>query len=375
VRLLPIPIRQQETAVGIEAVGLRRLYDALGCSMGTPPEVKVTFPILENRTGRIYVGPKPPLGILSIESEQYIIPGRESVFFRSGCDYESDCFLEIAITFEVEVENSISAGLIKGDENAKQAILDKVDPFNASFANAIDVIAGLIGLKFHKQFVLKPLSENSFISTSPQPVAWFTGPWVENLQPITLTEAGADALRSYMNALATAAGDTLENATRVLQWLLKAWREQDPIARFLYLFIPLECVLENAESTDFVPFQRIETLRNIVSSSDREGKGELLTFFAALETKFAPTLNSRFESLAEKHRIAGWELDVTAFRRFNRIRNLLLHSGREPASSHLDLGEDTRTLEDLVERYVSLSLFGDPHVYTNQWRPVRRGTA
>ena len=358
--------------MGIERVGLRRLYDALGCKAGPSGELHLSFPILENRTGSVYLGATPPLGIMTLQSDQFLIPGKKSLMLHTDCEYQADCFLEIAVSFEVQVENSVSADLVRGDEKAKNALLDRVEPTKAIFSSLLDAIAGLVGLKFHKQFVLKPLIENSFISSAPEPVARFTGNWVETLEAISLTESGVDTLRSHLNGLSSVSTDTYEHAAKVLQWLLRAWKEHDPIDKFLYLFIPLECVLASAEVSDAETKQRISTLQEFVSMSDHKDKAVLLSFLGKVESKFGPTLVSRFESLAQSHKINGWEADISAFKKFNRTRNLLLHSGTADVRSHLDMGEETRTLEDLVERYVSLTLFGDPHVYYSKWRPGRK---
>ncbi len=68
--------------------------------------------------------------------------------------------------------------------------------------------------------------------------------------------------------------------------------------------------------------------------------------------------------------MAGWENDIIAFRKFNRIRNSLVHQGNSNLDLQVPVSEDeVRQLEDLAERYVSLALFGDGRVYTSQYRP------
>lgn len=362
--------------MGIETVGLRRLYDALGCHVGAADEVMVTFPTMGGRLGKIYIGPKPPLGIRSIEADLYAIPGKETILMKPGVDHKGECFLEICIAFDIQVEDSISTGLLNKEQDANIEILNKVEPFKADLAKTIDLISGLIGLKFHKQFVLKPLIEDFFILSGPVPVFRFEGPYVESLESITLAAAGADILRSYTSALDADSLTPNADFAKVLKWLLKAWREQDPVAKFMYLFIPLECVIKkNDVPADAQTLQRIEKIQEIISSTGRDDTAELTNFLEYIKNKFAPNINARFERLAQKHRIDGWELDVTAFKKFNVIRNDLLHAGKGPAHAHLDIEDETRTLEDLVERYVSLYVFRDQHVYVNQWRPVRSSTA
>jgi len=62
---------------------------------------------------------------------------------------------------------------------------------------------------------------------------------------------------------------------------------------------------------------------------------------------------------------------VKAFKKFNRMRNLLLHTGNKRLSTHIDFEQNSRTLEDLVERYVALEIVGNPTVYQSRHRPQR----
>ena len=54
---------------------------------------------------------------------------------------------------------------------------------------------------------------------------------------------------------------------------------------------------------------------------------ELREFVNRLMERQRPSLEARFEELASRARLAGWQGDVQAFRLFNRIRNALLHRG------------------------------------------------
>src|SRR5207253_1520661 len=77
-----------------------------------------------------------------------------------------------------------------------------------------------------------------------------------------------------------------------------------------------------------------------------------------------------FAHLAKEAALPGWEGDVEAFRRYNRMRNALVHRGDPDVRLHVNVGEDElHSLEDLVERYISRMLFGDAMVYSSRWRP------
>ena len=70
--------------------------------------------------------------------------------------------------------------------------------------------------------------------------------------------------------------------------------------------------------------------------------------------------------------LPDWEDDVTTFKRFNKLRNLLFHIGKPGMEYHVEKElEDMSVLEDLSERYVSLALFGDSNVYKSSYRRAR----
>lgn len=156
---------------------------------------------------------------------------------------------------------------------------------------------------------------------------------------------------------------------------LRAWRERDPAAKFLYLFIPLEAILPSNNELAAESIMELESLEALVRNSEATDKDNLLAFLSAAKTKFAPTLSARFEDFARRAAIPGWELDVQAFRKFNRMRNLLLHAGDKKVRSHINFEDNSRTLEDLVERYVSVALLGTPDVYQTRHRPKRKAEA
>ena len=86
-----------------------------------------------------------------------------------------------------------------------------------------------------------------------------------------------------------------------------------------------------------------------------------------------PTLDERFEDLAKTAKLPGWEADIEAFKKYKRMRNMLIHGSDKDVQQKLSVGqEEVRTLEDLVERYVNYALFRDNKVYRSRWRPKIR---
>jgi hypothetical protein len=160
----------------------------------------------------------------------------------------------------------------------------------------------------------------------------------------------------------------------VFRWMLRAWVERDIISKFTALFIPLEIILSGygkENEYDKEKLKKYEQIRELIS-----GKPEseaLLKLFNSLVQSQQPSLVSRFEGLANEAKLAGFESHVIAFKRFNKIRNKLLHQGDpnvklEVPINDESLEQETQQLEDLVERYVSWTLFRDQVVYPSRWR-------
>lgn len=357
--------------MGIETIGVRRLYDALGCGLATEKEIYISGPIADGKNLSVYIGPKPPLGVLTLEAEQYGIPGKESKIFSTNNEYKSDCYLKIVITSEYEASAIISDGILASDKHAREELLGVIKKKSELFEKLIDSISGIIGLKFHRQLVLKPLIENPLILSGPEHVSSFTGPCVEVLERISINENAQIILGDYVEALGSAKEDVLAKGGSIFHWLTKAWRERDPVAKFIYLFIPLEGILQSDTEIPNEAHSNIENLINLVQRSDSSDKEKLLSFLEMTKKKYGPNLNARFEEFAKKSAIPGWEADVEVFKKYNRMRNLLVHAGRKDIRTHINIEEETRTLEDLVERYLSVALLGNHDVYPSRWRPLR----
>ena len=230
-------------------------------------------------------------------------------------EYQSDWFFEISIIFDCTVDDDISNRLRANDKDARETLLAIAKENEQLFEKVIDVISGLVGLKIHRQFILKPLVQSAFVSSGSEPVNSFAGDFVEMLENIQLNKSGEDILAAYLNSLEQIREDNLAKAGSVLHWLLRAWREHDSIAKFVYLFIPLEVILEPPTGTSPEVTEHLDALTELVTSSNREDKEKLLSFIETTRVKYGPTHNFRFEEFAKATKIPGWEDDIKAFKK------------------------------------------------------------
>lgn len=352
-------------------IGTRRLYDALGVGAPTSGEILQKVNFASGKNVSLYIGPHPPFGITALEGSQYGIPGRDCLILKTNNEYTAPCFLEVTISEPREVTSHQLELIREKNQGVQEGLLQEARKDSEQSAHLLDAISGVLGLRVHRQFVLKPLIENAFLSGDIEPVSSFTGPFMEILEGIELNSNTGPHIQQLLEGMTKVPEDLLLDGGATLHWLLRAWRENDAISKFMYLFIPLEAVLQSSSELVADSKGDLESLESIVKSSDAPNKESLLQFLDRAKTKFGPTLNARFEEFARSAAIPGWELDVKAFKKYNRMRNLLLHAGNKHVRSHIDFDENTRTLEDLVERYVSIALLGNAEVYKSRWRPSR----
>jgi hypothetical protein len=370
--------------MAIERIGYRRLYDAIGCSLVDQTELQVSAS-MDKLEVSIYLGPRPKLGISVItHAGKFTVPGEVSPVFNveykkdaSESSYPRKFFTEIICTKQVEVSDDLSKAFKAKEPNAHNELLRLAEKDKDIYRSASDLMAGMIGLRFHKQFVLEIINENFLAMRDEDDWAFtFSSPWLENLEGVSLDSLGAEKLTRAIQAVSKATPTSREIGAPALTWLLRAWAARDSVLKFLALFIPIEMVLSGYggdPEKEVAKIENIKTIRELIVSQSGLASKQLLEFFNQIAGNLRPSLNERFEQLAKDAKIDGWEADVVAFKRFNSMRNKLLHRGDPNVRLATPISdEEIRHLEDIAERYISWALFGDGVVYPSRWRAQRK---
>ncbi len=195
-------------------------------------------------------------------------------------------------------------------------------------------------------------------------------PALDVLERVSLTKQGVEELRRLPRLAEIARSGSQSVGSVALSWLMRAWREPDPVSRFLALFTPLEMVLQGYGGGEQPEAERrAASMRHLLATHDGENKEELLRYFEHLVKLQRPGLPAWFRQMAQRAGMPGWERDADAFHRFNQLRNALLHRGDPGIRLVVAVSdEEVRQLQDIVERYVSQSLFGDGAVYQSSHR-------
>ena len=220
------------------------------------------------------------------------------------------------------------------------------------FKKIADLISGIIGLRFHPQFVLEIINENLFAIRDEEDWSYrITGSWLQILEGISLNPEGVDALERTLKGIQQAPTSAHEFAISVFRWILLAWSERDGVSKFLSLFTPLEIALGKVSKDDITDSQQkrnFNKIKGLISDSNVDDKEQLLAYFECLGKLQQPGLAVRFEALAREAKLIGYENDIVAFKKFNKIRNSLLHRGDPNIKLTVSAGEEeTQQLEDL----------------------------
>ncbi len=372
-------------AMTLIRTGCKRLYNSPGCSIESANDLEYSFQ-MANMDAMVHIGRDPKLGICATSGTQYVVPGMKTpfqqlAFGRTDASRLKDIGLltEIVCCKMIEVPEELGVAFHANDPAATQQLLDVTQSKVGSFRPGLDLIAGVVGLRFHRQFVQELLTESPVVFREDNtPTQRYHGPIVEVLEDITLNKAGIDSLGGTLRLIGTARPETQEFGASVLVWLLRAWSETDPFSKFMSLFIPIEVILSQVrfDSTEMADQRAIDNeIRSVLLDHGGTRSGEMIAEYDKLRQLVHPPLTARFEYLAREAKIIGWESDVVAFKRFNRIRNGILHRGDRDIATQVPVGgeikEESRQLEDLAERYVSWSLFRDGEPYRSRYRPPR----
>jgi hypothetical protein len=356
-------------------IGYRLLYDSKGCSISGHDELATTFVVCDKYDVEIYFGPKPRHGICIVSnSAKYYVPGTNTSLGTTKFVAETDgssgygpFFLEIVVSVQAETTPP-------REEDARSLLIKQAEARRDEFKGVVYLVAGLIGLRFHRQFVLEPFNENVLAWDNGTPVRTYGGAVLENLELIPLNDNGINHLKGWRKPFASLSAEQLRNFSLVFHWLLRAWHERDHLQTFIALFIPLEAVLTGVTETKMnaEDKHRAKSIRMLLKKHGGHRSEELISFVDRLVTRTGPTLDERFEDVATTAKLPGWEADMEAFAKFKRMRNTLLHGSETDIQHELSVGVDeVRTLQDLVERYVNYVLFKDNNVYRSRWRPER----
>src|SRR5260221_3067451 len=367
----------------IERVGYRRLYDAIDCSIPGHDEIHVAFPFGDIFQIEIYIGPTPRFGISTEKNDEYY--AHRGVHNKRNISYHPDVtqssyprrfFTEIACFRDIKVSEALSGAFHRQDQKARDEVLRLAEKDGDEYRRIADLVSGTIGLKFHRQFIMELINENFVaLRDASFAISVFSTP-VELLDVVQMSIQGIEQIEQFSSLLANrnAENEVAKQWSEViLGWLMRAWSERDIISKFNALFTSLEMLLKGVKGEISKEKQdQAETIRELIITHGGEKQKELLTFFNSLVNNQNPSVMSRFETLAKQANMPTKKADIEAFRRFQEIRNGLVHRGKNNIQLAVALpkisDDELHAFEDIVERYINYVLFGNALIYQSHWR-------
>jgi hypothetical protein len=268
--------------------------------------------------------------------------------------FGASCYTELIALEAVQVSDATSEAFRRKDPAARGAVLKLAEGRRKEFTAALDIAASSIGLYVHPYLVSDRLADYAVaFRGGSTTIALSDTVRMRTVRPFKMHVRDAPRVQRRVRV----SNDRAQKAALVAPWLLRAWgAADDPITEFTSLFVPLEMVLER-KAGDRTWNRRVRALKNLVQRYGDRRRGELSDFLAQQVQR--PPLRTRFAVHAGRARLRGWRGDLAAFRRFNIVRNDLLHRGEQDPLANAVVGErEVLSLADVVHRYVGRELYG-----------------
>ena len=328
-----------------ERIGLRRVYQSVGCSINDPvPKQRTSYSFQFDAAAiEINIGYQPSMAI-GVHSSQPLFVG-EPVSLTLYHDLDDTPYKNSLIT-EIICRKEIPSNDEARNHHKKH--LNQISEF----------VAGLLGLTIGKEFFMKLIYEDVFTisSTKPDQLQFQTS------GEVTIHKRLSFSRDEITQRLQECHGQSINQKvveTPALGWLVRSWGENDPVVKFVSLFIPLEIMLSGTPGEKWITDGLVQRIEVILNASQDGDKDELIKSFKGLvKNQKSPSLVTRFEAKAKEVNPEHWQIDCEAFKRFNGMRNALVHRGEKGMAQYVSVSNNQVVdLQELVERYVRWMLF------------------
>lgn len=367
-------------------VAFRQLYLSSGCQIENGEEVRHQFDF-DGFEVNLYIGQKPTLNIVDTPKDilhhDPLNPEKSSVARKLNfvpveqTPYNGCFFTEVFVVKYVEVSDDLykEATNPATETKSRSKIADQAKlQYGKSFSDIASFFTGMIGLRYHMQFVITNVNEHYWLWNELEQ-AWRiesigTMP-IRILEAITLNQSGKEQIQqTKMKPAANL--KLIRSASISFKFLIKAWSEYNGLDKFIYLYTALEVAIKSDNfPSRFVPRSEIQALVRLVQTMpDSKEKVELEKYIEGhSKRKVAFDL---FVDLAEHANFETQEDDIEAFKLFNKVRNDLMHGGTETNLHSVKLKSGKSVVfESFVERYVNWAYFEDTSIYPSRYRPDR----
>lgn len=357
--------------MGKVKIGFSRMYNANPCSSERDGDISARFNF---GTFDVFIhagtGLKHPVFTMNLappvtqDNEPPKRPSRtKGQQIPKEADFPADYYVEIYAQEWLEVEDALATAFYAGDSAANNTLSGMLNQQKGKFLTAIDFCAGLVGLKLSKLLVFHVIHEQYYIYKDEHSTTFSLD--------IDVTVTGTfsfDKEGDWQNAITKATSALTvpwNNAAKPMAWLLRGWGAEDKVLRCFSFLTALEQVIPgpSADGERQWKSTKSKILSLVTRHADPLEVTDLTRWISSIHQPPTPIV-TRFQTWAEKAAQPSWKKDIDTFKKFNRIRNQLFHSG-DPGADHKVkvVLKQLEELEEVAERYVSLALFNDPSIY------------
>lgn len=333
-------------------LGLRRLYKAVGLTNSDSLSVNIARTTPDGLSLRVYIGGNPPFGPFSYALPNYGYVGAD--LRPELVNHGVGTYVLLSVTWGKTVSAKTIEKARTHDGATRAALFSEINSKEAEFQRILDALAGMLALRTARQLVMEPIDECPYFDWGvDEGATQYTTGGALVLAPIALDAAIETGSREVIRLIEGMSRAQLEVISVPLHWLLKAWHEKDEVAKFVYMFIPLESVLPRPEQNPEIAAQ-MAALKLLVSTAPDESQQLLGSFMQIIEGKMSPSLVDRFVAVGNLHNVADRATDLVAFKKFYKMRNDLVHRGKRAINSRVNVEQETRTLQQLAEKYIRI---------------------
>lgn len=297
-------------------IGLRRTFRTQGLVLAGPRELRTHLMLVGDVRADVYVGTNPPGGVWRRTGGGTASPGEQ---FESGVQFAdglTNADGELEVLLEVVCYGPRPRA---GEVRDRPATLDSIEE-SRELQWAVDYVTGMLSLLHGPQLAFELVDERALrvVDGEAQEIVEFATIYYMSDLPLE----SLDLLAQCKRRSAGNRSDALDErgVALALHWWQKGLRERDPIDRFFYFYVAMECILGLAPRASGVV---------------RGRRG----------------IQRRFSAFAEASQLVDAERDTRLFQDICDVRNALVHEGRyQPLVAEPALRELVGPFEDLVQR-------------------------
>lgn len=367
-------------------IGAQRLFEAVQVRFNVPDDAQVLVSkgLGDGTTIHIAIGRQPRVGGMQILLPNAgLVPVDATGRAQASMQYlpqqaeQQPIVVEVTASKMIEISQTLYDAVAKNTKRGNQRLRNRCEREKGILPELATIFAGFVGLRMHKQLVMKSVEQNLLVRRSDG--RWKTFGFEFIGEAVWETVLGTEAVGIAMQPIEQ--GMMIQDrliSERVLTWLLRGWQERVPLFKFLAFFLALEkmTVPFGGKITVSPPTEARE-IQTLIQKYAGERARDLQKFFARNVTQpreAKDSLQIRFERLAAEANFPTKRADIAAFAIYKKMRDDLMHEGKDDVKLSVPIEINGTSymieIEELAVRYLNWLHFHDHRHYSENEIPV-----